>query len=143
MSLSELGLFTPSAAESLLTSIRNRSKQSAEIHKLLSENALEDLFVYIAIPPEPHLINLSLSVIANLLVKEEGKELIKPEQLKYLIRLLDEVSSDEQLDDSVHIKTSLQSRIIRAIGNACNSHYNNRITLANTTLYRVRTIFSV
>ena len=81
MSLSELGLFTPSAAESLLTSIRNRSKQSVEIQKLLAENALEDLFVYIAIPPEPHLVNLSLSVIANLLVKDEGKELIKPEQL--------------------------------------------------------------
>ena len=137
MSLSELGLFTPSAAESLLTSIRNRSKQSDEIQKLLVENALEDLFVYIAIPPPPQLINLSLSIIANLLVKEEGKDLIKADQLNYLVRLLDEVSEDEQLDSSIHIRTSLQSRIIRALGNACASHYNNRIALSNTTLYRV------
>ena len=126
MSLSELGHFTPSAAESLLTSIRNRSKKSVEIQKLLGENALESLFTYIAISPEPHLINLSLSIIANLLVKEEGKDLIKAEQLKYLIRLLDEVSEDEKLSDSIQIKTSLQSRIIRAIGNGCNSNHKNK-----------------
>ena len=58
MSLSELALLTPSAAESLLTSIRNKSKISNEIQVLLSQNALEDLFVYVTTGPSPVLTNL-------------------------------------------------------------------------------------
>ena len=60
MSLSELALLTPAAAESLLTSIRNKSKQTNEIHALLAQNALEDLFVYVTTRPSPGLTNLGL-----------------------------------------------------------------------------------
>ena len=70
------------------------------------------------------------------MVKEEGKDLIKPDQISFLVRLLDEVSEEESFSNQVHFRVSIQSRIIRALGNACVSNSSNRMTLAKTGFYK-------
>ena len=70
------------------------------------------------------------------MVKDEGKDLIKPDQISFLVRLLDEVSEEESFSNQVHFRVSIQSRIIRALGNACVSNSSNRMTLAKTGFYK-------
>ena len=62
--------------------------------------------------------------------------MIKPDQISFLVRLLDEVSEEESFSNQVHFRVSIQSRIIRALGNACVSNSSNRMTLAKTGFYK-------
>ena len=71
-------------------------------------------------------MNLALSIIANLLTNESGKEKVSEQNIKFLVGMLEEIVASELYDQlDLVTKTSIMSRTIRALGNAASSNESN------------------
>ena len=71
-------------------------------------------------------MNLALSIIANLLTNESGKEKVSEQNIKFLVSMLEEIVASELYDQlDLVTKTSIMSRTIRALGNAASSNESN------------------
>ena len=71
-------------------------------------------------------MNLALSIIANLLTNESGKEKVSEQNIKFLVTMLEEIVASELYDQlDLVTKTSIMSRTIRALGNAASSNESN------------------
>ncbi|CAG5105380.1 Oidioi.mRNA.OKI2018_I69.chr1.g2080.t1.cds [Oikopleura dioica] len=136
VSISQLVHYTHDVAKQVLLEARERSRKTANIKAFIADNALTHLASYIMQPPPPELLNLSLSVFANLLSDEDAKRQINREQIQGLIRLLDETTADEDFDGTQEVQIEMKGRLIRALTNVAQGSAANRDILVENGAFK-------
>ena len=100
------------------------------LHLIYDPDLLQNLTSFLEFittkPSNGNLMNLALSIIANLLTNESGKEKVSEQNIKFFVSMLEEIVASELYDQlDLVTKTSIMSRTIRALGNAASSNESN------------------
>jgi hypothetical protein len=136
VSISQLVHYSPDVAKQVLLEARERSRKTANIKGFIADNTVTHLVSYIFQPPPAELLNLSLSIFANLLSDDDAKRQINCEQIQGLIRLLDETTADEEFDGPRDVQIEMKGRLIRALTNIAQGSASNRDILVQNGAFK-------